>query len=64
MTKRTEMERAEKNPIIKSATNHPVAPQETRLATVKDQKMPKHIAATINLRLIIRKNVAIYRSGC
>ncbi|KAF2581221.1 hypothetical protein F2Q68_00003419 [Brassica cretica] len=44
MTKRTEMERAEKHPIIKSATNHPVAPQESTLATVKDQKMHRHIA--------------------
>ncbi|KAF3602017.1 hypothetical protein F2Q69_00034114 [Brassica cretica] len=44
MTKRTEMERAEKHPIIKSATNHPVAPQESTLTTVNDQKMPRHIA--------------------
>ncbi|KAH0931716.1 hypothetical protein HID58_008833 [Brassica napus] len=41
-----------------------IAPQESRLATVKDQKMPRHIAATINLRPTIQKNVAIYRSGC
>lgn len=64
MTKHTEMERAEKHIIIKSTTNHPVAPQESRLATVKDQKMPIHIAATINLRPIIPKNVTIYMSGC
>ncbi|KAF2578182.1 hypothetical protein F2Q68_00003311 [Brassica cretica] len=56
--------RPQQHPIIKSATNHPDAPQESRLAAVKDLRMPKHIAATINLRLIIQKNVTIYRSGC
>ena len=36
--------KSKKHPIIKSATNHPVAPQESTLATVKDQKMLRHIA--------------------